>query len=268
MISDMDLSSGPIASGRTADVYATPDGQILKLLKPEFHPFMLDAESTRTAAVHAAGVPVPRVGDHVEVDGRPGLLFESIDGPTMLEVALSDLDKMDGFVVPFTNLHVNVFNASAGNDLPDVKDYLAAKIDRADLPLAQRTQAKDHMVGLPDGASTLHGDYHPGNILLTADGPIIIDWGDAMVTDRHYELAKLHLDLFDCDTALLRDFLEASDWPVAADFARKAMGLALYRQAQGVAQHHTMDVFYKLPKLFPLAEIATLDELANVLFAV
>ena len=35
------------------------------------------------------------------------------------------------------------------------------------------------MVGLPYGGSTLHGDYHPGNILLAADGPIIIDWGEA-----------------------------------------------------------------------------------------
>ena len=179
MISGMDLSSGPIASGRTADVYAAPDGQILKLLKPGFHPHMLAIEAARTAAVHAAGIPAPRVGDHVEVEGRPGLLFESIDGPTMLEVALADLDKMDDFVVPFANLHVEMFNASAGNDLPDVKDYLAAKIDRADLPVVQRTQAKDHLVGLPDGGSTLHGDYHPGNILLSPDGPIIIDWGEA-----------------------------------------------------------------------------------------
>ena len=41
----------------------------------------------------------------------------------------------------------------------------------------------------------------------------IIDWGDAIITDRHYELAKLHLDTFDCDKGLLRALLEASDWP-------------------------------------------------------
>ena len=173
------MSSGPIASGRTADVYPAPNGQVLKLLKRGFHPSMLATESDKTAAVHAAGVPAPRVGDRVEVEGRPGLLFESIDGPTMLEVALSDPRKMDDFVVPFVNLHVDVFNAPAGDDLPDVKDYLADKIDWADLPLDQRTRAKDHLVGLPDGTSTLHGDYHPGNILLAADGPVVIDWGEA-----------------------------------------------------------------------------------------
>jgi hygromycin-B 7''-O-kinase len=36
----------------------------------------------------------------------------------------------------------------------------------------------------------------------------LIDFGDAMVGDLHYELAALHLDLFDCDKRLLRQFLD------------------------------------------------------------
>jgi len=96
----------------------------------------------------------------------------------------------------------------------------------------------------------------------------VIDWGDAIVTDRHYELAKLHLDTFDCDKRLLRAFLAASNWPVDKDFARKALAHALYRQAFGLVQHHSMDVFYKVPDQFPLPEIETLDQLAMELFAV
>lgn len=89
-----------------------------------------------------------------------------------------------------------------------------------------------------------------------------------MVTDRHYELAKLFLDTFHCGKALLRVFLEASDWPVGKDFPRKALGLALHRQATGLAQHPTNDTFHKLPALLPLQDIGTLDELATELFAV
>lgn len=96
----------------------------------------------------------------------------------------------------------------------------------------------------------------------------IIDWGDMMVTDRHYEFAKLHLDLFDCDKTLLKAFLEASHWPVTTDFAHKAMAQALYRQAHGLTQHYAMDVFYMLPDRLPLQDIRTLEELANELFAI
>jgi len=95
----------------------------------------------------------------------------------------------------------------------------------------------------------------------------VIDWGDAALADPHYELAKLHLDLFDGDKRLLRAFLEAGQWNPAADFAPKALALALHRQAEGLAQHATMDVFHKLPLLLP-GGAGTLDRLAHALFAV
>ena len=96
----------------------------------------------------------------------------------------------------------------------------------------------------------------------------IIDWGDAVVTDRHYELIQPYRDMFGCDKALLRAFLDASDWPVGADFPRRALGLALVRQAVIRAQHLGGDVFEPVAALLPLDDIATLDELATELFAV
>ncbi|KTD53450.1 Phosphotransferase enzyme family protein [Legionella santicrucis] len=93
----------------------------------------------------------------------------------------------------------------------------------------------------------------------------IIDWGDATITDRHYELGKL-LDTFDWDKRLLRTVIDASNWPVKKNFSKQCLGLALYRQAVGLTQHNSFDVFYKLPDLLSLDDIATLDELADVLF--
>lgn len=95
----------------------------------------------------------------------------------------------------------------------------------------------------------------------------IIDWGDATVTDRHYELGKL-MDTFDWDKRLLKTVLESSNWPIKKNFPKQSLGLAIFRQAVGLTQHNSFDVFYKLPDLILLDDIATLDELANVLFEV
>lgn len=96
----------------------------------------------------------------------------------------------------------------------------------------------------------------------------IIDWGDALATDRHYEIIQIHRDMFGCDKTLLRAFLEASHWPLGKSFPRQALGLTLHRQAIGLAQHSTMDVFQPIAALLPLHDIGTLDELATELFAV
>ena len=115
----------------------------------------------------------------------------------------------------------------------------------------------------------VHGDLMFRHVFVE-DGRLagIIDWGDALVADRHYELAQIQLNLFDGDKTLLRTFLDHSDWPVERDFARRALTEALRRQAVGLAQHRTMDVFHKLPRILKLEDIATLDDLAEAVFGV
>jgi len=44
-----------------------------------------------------------------------------------------------------------------------------------DLPHEEKQQARRHLAALPDGNALCHGDLHPGNVLLTERGPVIID---------------------------------------------------------------------------------------------
>ncbi|WP_194236222.1 phosphotransferase [Streptomyces acidicola] len=153
-------------------------------------------------------------------------------------------------------------------DLP-VLDVTTA-CARSSLPVHLVAQVQDYLDGLGDfDRVVVHGDITARHSFIE-NGRFtgVIDWGDAMVTDRHYELCQIHRDVFRCDKTLLRAFLDASAWPVAKDFARQTMGHALHRQARGVAQHHTMDVFEPVAALLPLQDIATLDELAAELFEV
>ncbi len=113
----------------------------------------------------------------------------------------------------------------------------------------------------------VHGDLMVRHVFVQ-EGRLagIIDWGDTLVADPHYELAQVQLNLFDCDKDLLRTFRQHSDWPVDPAFARRALVQAFHRQAVGLAQHRTMDVFFKLPALLALDEVATLEELAEAVF--
>ncbi|WP_345003491.1 phosphotransferase family protein [Streptosporangium album] len=147
---------------------------------------------------------------------------------------------------------------------------VAAAAERSSLPPHLVEQVDDYLARLePFDRVFVHGDL-TGRHAFVENGRLtgIIDWGDAIVTDRHYELCQLHRAAFRCDKALLRVFLDACDWPVGKDFPRQALGLALHRQARGLAQHHTMDVFEPVAAVLPLHDIATLDELATELFAV
>ena len=138
------------------------------------------------------------------------------------------------------------------------------------MPEHLTVQVEDYLGRLgPVEPAVVHGDLVSFHVMIEGGRLAgIIDWGDMMVTDRHYELAKLHLDLFSCDKKLLAAFLESAEWRIDQDFAQKALGFAIYRQAHCVAQHGRCDVFHKVGNRIPLQEIATLNELATELFQI
>jgi hygromycin-B 7''-O-kinase len=165
--------------------------------------------------------------------------------------------------------HSSVCIASTSDlDLPDLN--VTAACAQSSLPPHLVEQVADYIGGLQSfDRVVVHGDITARHSFVEDSRFTgIIDWGDTMVTDRHYELCQVHRDVFRCDKQLLRTFLDASEWPVEKGFARQAMGMTLHRQARGVLQHHTMDVFEPVAQVLPLPDIATLDDLAKELFEV
>ena len=75
-----------LARGRTAEVFVWKDGQVLKLFLEKYPAEQVAYEARVTGAIYKAGLPAPAVGGVVEVDGRRGIIFERVDGPSMLQV--------------------------------------------------------------------------------------------------------------------------------------------------------------------------------------
>jgi aminoglycoside phosphotransferase (APT) family kinase protein len=65
----------------------------------------------------------------------------------------------------------------AARGWPSQRDSLQNAVRRAG---ANHPQVRDAVLqalaALPDGDRLCHGDFHPDNVLLTARGPVVIDW--------------------------------------------------------------------------------------------
>lgn len=81
---DGDLGQ-PIAFGRTAEIYAWQEGQVLKLFHSGFALEDIEQEARIAGAMHASGLPVPSVGEIVRVNGRNGLVYQRVEGESMWE---------------------------------------------------------------------------------------------------------------------------------------------------------------------------------------
>lgn len=171
--------SAPIALGFTAEVYAWKDGQVLKLFNQGISQSTVESEANLTRIVCATGLPVPAVGEIIEIDGRFGLEYERVDGITMAQAFMRKPWKFPVFARQLAELQADMHKRSLP-ELPSQRERYARKINRAGLlPEDLRQAALKALELLPEDDKLCHGDFHPNNILLTSHGPVIIDWIDA-----------------------------------------------------------------------------------------
>ncbi|MET7645141.1 phosphotransferase [Streptomyces sp. NPDC005426] len=133
-----------LGSGRSADVYELDELWVLRRYRDG-----LDAtrELPVMSYLSASGYPVPRLGPQPPSAGPGDLVLQRLTGPTMLEALLSgDIDGAEGSAV--------------------LARLLA---DLHTVPARLSQDPEDRI---------LHLDLHPDNVVLTPDGPVVIDWSN------------------------------------------------------------------------------------------
>lgn len=168
-----------LAEGRTAEIYAWRPGQVIKLFRNWVSQDMAEYEARIARAALATGVPMPAVGELLQLNGRLGLVYERVDGPPLNEMMQRRPWRLGEAARILAGLHAQMHRLP-GSGLPRQRERLRAKIHSAQpLPEDLKRSLLGLLETLPDGDRLCHGDFHPLNVLITARGPVIIDWIDA-----------------------------------------------------------------------------------------
>jgi aminoglycoside phosphotransferase (APT) family kinase protein len=147
LVSDLPL----LGRGRAADVFDLGDGRVLRRYRSA-RSGSPEAEALAMQHLRSHGAPVPEVFSA----GGTDLVMERLDGPTMLDSLTSKPWRARAIGRELFALHECIHRIPAG-----------------DLPLRR----------VSEGNSILHFDLHPDNVILTADGPMIIDWSNVSLGD-------------------------------------------------------------------------------------
>jgi tRNA A-37 threonylcarbamoyl transferase component Bud32 len=184
---------GPlIGAGRAADVYDIGGGRVLRRYRT---PIDVQPEAEIMRHLHDAGFPVPAVYDF---DGGD-LVLERLDGKDMLV----DLGR---------------------------RPWLARRHARTLAQMHNRL----HQVHAPawlarplgPGDRVMHLDLHPGNIMLTSRGPVVIDWSNAAAGPAGADVAMAYLIMASSEVddlpALIRPAVSSVRTAVIKHFLRGA----------------------------------------------
>ncbi|WP_420110940.1 aminoglycoside phosphotransferase family protein [Pseudactinotalea sp.] len=151
----------------------------------------------------ARGVPVPRydliarVGEtHAVVQDRlPGSAPERVE-PELVHEMLAAAAAWDGLLAERSDLTPAPLHLTASGPGFCLHESLAGYDDRTRALLRRVREIGQHIDHL-DGDDLVHLDFHPGNVLVDADGRLtgIVDWDGWGRGDRWFSIEVLAFDL-------------------------------------------------------------------------
>jgi streptomycin 6-kinase len=212
---------GPkIAEGRDSEIYDHGPGKVMRIARDGRS---LVGEAEVMSYVRSEGYPAPRVYDA----GEGYLVMDRADGPTMLDDA-----------IPFRiGRHARL--------LASLHDQLH-RIPAPSWMTSEAPVAGDRLV---------HRDLHPLNVLITPDGPVVIDWSNASRGDPAFDVADTWV-LFACADpplkriealfaplarkAFLRSFLQSQDQEAARLAIPAAVAHRLTDRNMSETEHRRM----------------------------
>lgn len=147
---------GPkLAEGRDSEIFEHGPGRVLRLAR-DGRSLLAEAEVMRYS--RGQGFPVPEVHDA----GEGYLVMDRLVGPTMLAAAARRPTRIPFFGRALAALHAQLHRIEAPGWLP------AAGVL---------------------GDRLVHRDLHPLNVIITGEGPVVIDWSNAARGDPSYDVA-------------------------------------------------------------------------------
>jgi Ser/Thr protein kinase RdoA (MazF antagonist) len=186
-----------IGEGAYSEAYAWAPGQVVKLFKPGLPRRMPRFEVLMLRAVLAAGVPVAEVFGEVTVDGRFGIVLQRLNGPTLLQLTRTGAATFEQAGAIVAALAMSIHKTTPPPAVLSMRDYMedSLRLGRGKLPKHIATDVLALIDRLPPGDGLCHCDLSPGNVIMTDQGPMLVDWVSAMRGPAALELGFLHVIL-------------------------------------------------------------------------
>jgi len=229
-----------IGEGATADIHAWAPGLVLKLFKAGVPRHVGWWEARITRAVFAAGGPAPDVLDEVTVEGRFGIVLPRLDGPTLLQLLLNGAMATEQAAAILATLGLAVHTTPPPPAVLPVRELMegSLRLSEAMLPGHIATGVLALIERLPPGEGLCHCDLHPNNVIMTAEGPRLIDWTGARRGTAALDLACCHFILTELVPEGFGDpeRQRALDTAVQSEYARLA-GVSLAALTAAMEAH-------------------------------
>jgi uncharacterized protein (TIGR02172 family) len=156
---------------------------------------MIENERKMARTAFIKGIPTAISYDTVRCGDRYGSVFELLEAKTMNEILVADLSRADELVREYAEfvklVHHTVMNAGA---LPSAVNTFADYLEIIRKYISDRCydRIKTLFEKMPEDHHVVHGDFHMKNIMLTKEGPMLIDMDTLNEGNPVFDLGSIY----------------------------------------------------------------------------
>lgn len=189
-----------IGQGGNGTVYRLDADTIVKMYKPDYPIETIEREQRYAKAAFVSGIPSVIAYDTVKSGDCYGVVFEAVNSDTLGHAIMSDPEHLDDYVKKYVDFAKAIHTTEiVGEDISTLKSFLKKRVTSEDMLLFCEQSEVDVLVDIIDhmaDVNTLvHGDLHPGNIMIQNGELMLIDMGDATRGVSVFDVASVYRDL-------------------------------------------------------------------------
>jgi Ser/Thr protein kinase RdoA (MazF antagonist) len=175
-----------IGVGNTATVHEWEEGKVLKLFYQGYPKEAVEKELQNAKAIEDKDFAKPKAYEIIFCEERMGIIYDQVKGESLLDWVMKTGDVQQ-CAIYMAKLHKTIIRNKVSN-VPDYKKFLKCNILKANSK--KQEEVLRMLDKLPDGNTLCHGDFHPGNILVSNGKLAVIDFMNVCHGDFLYDVAR------------------------------------------------------------------------------
>lgn len=178
-----------VGQGKTAKIYELNKEKVIKIFNENFDIKAITSEFHVSSLVNEM---FPNFTPKVFSLDNKSIVLEYVKGTPLIEqMSFKTLIPTAKLLV---KLQREIHEKKVETSFKQLEDVLSGIIEKSpDITLSTRSMLWSYLKNHNKPSSVCHGDFHPGNIIITANKEYVIDWANVMIGNALYDVARTYI---------------------------------------------------------------------------